>query len=832
MSYWMNAISEQAINKSRWLLAALVVITLFFAFQATSLQINPSLFLISKDYEGRVQMDRARSHFSGVGEQIVLGVVTQKDSIINSESLNAIGELTKKLGAMTLIEETDSEKLKALAKDTKSQALIDGILNEGISASDETKIKALIDYASAEHLLKSKEIDYLNDLIVRISPVRKVRSLFNAEDMLQDGDSLQVHAVMETIPQDEAGLDQLREEIKANMLLNNAIMSRDGKGTLIQVELTINEEDSKNLQKIYDKALHVIDTVKTGDSIHLAGTATYYAAITEVVEKDNNKFFPVVMIVISLSLLFGMRSWQGVWMPILVALISVVWTMGTVTMLGYKLNLLTNMIPVFLLSLATSDSIHFLSRYYLFSEKMEKVAAVKLALSQQLMPMALSSLCTIFGFMALAYTKLEPVFEFGVFVACGVLYAFIITICLIPGLVPYLKLPKNIHAKRKDAALVRFVDRVCMAIDAVSTKQPRAWLAALVVAFIGLFAIGSQIKVDNESLASFSETARVRQDSNVLNQRFGGTVPIYVWLEGEQNDDMKKPEVIAAMRLIQARLKSHPEIGYTVSPTDFLDKIHSIFSGDPNAKLPADAASNLIAQYFLLYEFAEGSDLKDILDFSYRNARIFALGYTDKGSDWQKIVDDITQYSKSVLPSTVKAHIIGHGEQQAACIKEIVDDQISSFVISSGLIFLVMILLMRSFVLGIIAMIPIFMSVMLVGCFMVLKGTPIDIGTSMICGICLGVGIDYAIYYSSIFKQYMAETKGNYEESLQLTMGRVAYPIVVNGLSLAAGFAVLCLSGYAVISNLGLLVALSQVFSIFCTLSLLPIMIRAIKPKV
>ncbi len=456
MGHGSKLVSEWAIDKSRWLLAALVVITLFFAFQATSLQINPSLFLIGKGYEGRVQLDRARTHFTGTGEQIILGVVTQKESIINTESLKAIDALTHKLGAITLIDDGDPVLLNALARDDKSKAMIAGIIEGGINASDESALKALIEYAGKEHLVKGKELDYLKGLLVRISPIRKVRSLTTAEDIRLEGDSLQVHGLMDTIPEDAEGLKTLRQEVEKNSLLTNAMLSHDGKGAIIQVELTIDEEDSRNLQKMYDKALEVIATVDTKDSIHLGGTATYYAAITEVVEKDNNKFFPVVMIVISLSLFFGMRSWQGVWMPILVAITSVIWTMGTVTFLGYKLNLITNMIPVFLLSLATSDSIHFLSRYYLFTEKMEKVAAIKLALSQQLVPMFLSSLCTFFGFIALAYTKLTPVFEFGVFVACGVVYAFIITICLIPGLVPYLKLPSNIHAKRKDARLWLF----------------------------------------------------------------------------------------------------------------------------------------------------------------------------------------------------------------------------------------------------------------------------------------------------------------------------------------------------------------------------------------
>ena len=124
-------------------LGTLALITLFFCVQLLWLQVNPSLFLLGKDFKGRVLMAEARQHFSGSGEQILVGVVTSEESIFNPRSLAAIKTLTQQFSEMTLVDEDDAQQLDSAALDPQSQAMVGRILADGITARDKNDLKAL-----------------------------------------------------------------------------------------------------------------------------------------------------------------------------------------------------------------------------------------------------------------------------------------------------------------------------------------------------------------------------------------------------------------------------------------------------------------------------------------------------------------------------------------------------------------------------------------------------------------------------------------------------------------------------------------------------------------
>ncbi len=831
MNNFMERYCDWVIAHKKLTLGILALITVFFATQLLSLQINPSLFLLGKDHEGRIHMANSRTQFTGSGEQILVGIVAKEDSVFNSKSLLMIQQLTQQFAELSLVNENDADRLQAAAIDETSKALVQSISADRINHNDAPALRNLLAHFKATPGTDLKVVEYVADLLVRAAPVIRIRSLADIENIeLDEEGALDVHELIKAVPQDEKSLKALAAEVFDNPLFIGSIVSEEGKASVIQIELSIDEEDSRNLQRAYGKVLELVDSVKTQDSFHIGGTATYYAAITYVVEKDNNTFFPFVVLVISLLLYLSFRRWQGVWIPLLVSVLSLVWTLGVVSLAGFKLNIITNMIPVFIISIAVADSIHLLATYYERLKKGDKDAAIRSTLKYLLVPMLMTSVTTFFGFVALSLTNLTFIREFGIFVAIGVVFAFIITITLLPALLPLLKLPKEVVARRTDNQLMELIDRFGAFANSLSKSRPGLLLTASALVLAITVYSGLQVKVDNENINSFSQSTRVRQDNDVLNQYVGGTVPVSIWLKSESDNMVKRPEYIKAMRLIQERLKSHKQIGYTISPVDYLNRIHELMSEDSSKTLPADASEELISQYFLLYEFGDGAEIKDVVDYTYRTARVIGLAYTDKGTVWQEIVKDIQNYAKTVVPEGVTVHVYGTGELQASNIPEIITSQIYSFALSFIVLSLVMTLLFRSFTLGLIGMLPMIFTLACIGTLMAILGITLDIGSAMICGICFGVGIDYTIHFLSAYKTYWLDLRDQ-NQALSKTLTSVSRPIVINSLTLAFGFAVLCLSSYAAIINLGLLVAASMIICAVVTLVLIPALIRVLKQK-
>lgn len=807
-------------------LGVLALTTIFFCLQLLSLQVNPSLFLLGKDFKGRVLMAEARQHFSGSGEQILVGVVTQEDSIFNPASLASIKTLTQQFAKLTLIDEDDNERLQSAALDAQSKGMVEQILAGGIDALDKNTLKALSSYLATLADCPQNVKDYVADLTVRAAPVVKVRSLADVENIELDGDALDVHDLMTDVPSDTQALNNLSEEVFGNEMFSNSLISPQGKASMIQIELAVDEEDSRNLQRAYTEVLRQVNEIPSEDSFHIGGTATYYAAITDIVEKDNNKFLPFVVLVISLLLYISFRRWQGVWIPLLIAILSLIWTMGLVSLTGFKLNIITNMIPVFIISIAVADSIHFISAYYERVVESDAETAIRNTAHYLLGPMLIWSFTTFVGFIAMAFTNLTFIREFGIFVAIGVAFAFVITITLLPALLPYLKLPKQQIQQSNDNGFMLFVDRFSHVANRLSRNNPWRLLSVSLLILVGVTYLSLQVRVDNENISSFSKSTAVRQDNDVLNKYFGGTVPVSIWLKSDTQDRVKQPDFINALRLIEQRLKRHEQIGYTISPVDYLNRINELMSDDSNFRLPADASQELISQYFLLYEFGNGSEIKDVVDYTYSSARIIGMAYTDRGTTWEAIIDDIRSYAATVVPEGVTVEVFGTGELQASNIPEIVKSQVYSFVFSFILIASMMIAIFRSLKFGMVSMVPLIFTLAFIGALMQVLDISLDIGTAMICGICFGVGVDYTIHFLSVYKTYSKVPGTNHNEVLGKTVNSVARPIIINSLSLACGFAILCLSNYAAIVNLGLLTAASMVACAIFTLILIPATLR------
>ncbi len=828
-----------SLSYSRWvennrllLVSILGLVTIFFTIQLLGLKVNPSLFLLDKSHEGRIYLSQSREHFTGSGEQIVVAVVTKKESIFNRHSLNSVASLSETFRSLSLVEEHDHERVKLLAVDDNSQRLVDSILTGGINYKDKRKLSDLLKYYESAYPTAIEDVAYLQDMIIRAAPVIRIRSIANVENIELNGETLDIHDLMEAVPESDKGIAKLENEAYDNNLFIDSLISVDRKSTMIQIELSVDEEDSYKLQKMYSIVLDIVDKFESEDSFHVAGYATYLAAITEIVEKDNNKFFPFVVLVVALLLYASFRRWQGVWIPLIISVVTLIWTMGTVNLLGFKLNIITNMIPVFLIAISVADAIHFLSSYYKAAESSSKTEAVAKSLDHLMVPMLLTTVTTFFGFIALSVSNLSFIREFGIFVAIGVLFAFVITVTLLPLLLPFLKTPQKSIAESNQNSMLRMIDKFGLSLNRLSAARPGIVFAIFSTLVIGAGWFASQIVVDNENIASFSESTRVRQDHKVLNTHFGGTLPVSIWFETESKDTMKTPEMMALVRDIQKRVQSHETIGYTISYVNYLDRIHEVMSGDGSDRMPVDAGQDLISQYFLLYEFGQGSEILDVVDYDYMNARIIALSYTDKGSSWQAVNNDIQAYADSILPEGVTVHIVGTGESSASVVPEIINGQIQSFIISMVLISILMVVIFRSLVLGSIGIIPLTSTIIVLGGFMSLVGIPLDIGTSMICGICFGVGIDYTIHFISVFKRYFLETNGDWDVALRDTMAAVCRPIVVNSLTLSFGFSMLTFSDYAAIRNLGLLVGCSMILCAIFSLLLLPTLLRLVKPKV
>jgi predicted RND superfamily exporter protein len=320
----------------------------------------------------------------------------------------------------------------------------------------------------------------------------------------------------------------------------------------------------------------------------------------------------------------------------------------------------------------------------------------------------------------------------------------------------------------------------------------------------------------------FEETSQIRIDDKVLNEHFGGTTPISILIESGKVDSFQQAEYIAALNAIEARLHTHDIVGFTYGLPDFVKRLNQTLNNTmtPEAyTLPASLSTELLGQYFLLYENGNGRDLFDVVDRRYQNSRIVTILHTDRSSEVSKVINDVMMYSASVLPQGSTIKVSGYGEILVATTDEVVWGQLSSLVLAGILIMLVVLLIFRSPSIALLVPLPLILTLLGVFALMAAAGVDLDIGTSIIAAISFGIGIDYSIHIISALKSSKSTTR---LEQIRDALRLCGKPILINTLALGAGFLVLTLSGYQALINLGYFISITMFLSAIFSLLVLP----------
>lgn len=799
-----------------WMMLALLLITVLALGSAGNLQINSTPYMIDNSHPSRVADHDTKRLFSNSGEQAFVALDNPQGDIFNARSLAAVQELSTRFERMVLINASDEVRLTALGEFTAD------ILNDGLTTQDIPALQKLAQHPE----LSQADRDWLNNLAVRLRPVKRVRSLARMEHMEAFSGGLDVRPLMRTLPATETERQALRAAVLNNPMFINGLISPAGNATTVQVEFNIAEDDSPAMLMAYREISRIIDDMSAQegftDRVYLSGPPMIAAQTATSMEQDNQTLLPGVLLVIITVLLLSFGRLQGVVAPLLIAVIALFWTLGLMAAAGVKQNIVSSMLPVFIIAIAVCDAIHFLSTYYrLLPDNPDRAArtqAVSEALRKLFWPMLVTTVTTMAGFFALSWTEVVFIREFGIFVGFGVLFAWLITMLLLPALVIIWKAPRP----RYGLLVSNLITRLMALFGRIAGHGKAVVIPAVVLMLAGLVITQQKLTVDNQVIGYFEEDSRIRQDDAAINANFGGSTVVSFLLESKGTDAFKKPETLQAVAALQQRLQQNPLVGFTLSPADFIKRMHQVLSDSGSQiefRLPDDLTQPMLAQYFLLYENANGQDLWDVVDRRFANGRILAVLHSDRSSDMAIVIQELRTLAADILPAGMTLRSAGYGDILVATTDAVVWGQIQSLLLAVILIALLVIVILRSVRMGLLALLPLIFTVVGVFTLMALTGTDLDIGTSIIAAICFGIGIDYAVHTIAALRISHGETQA---ERVTQALQYCGKPILINTLALGFGFLVLTLSGYQALVNLGYFISLTMLFSALFALLVLP----------
>jgi len=446
--------------------------------------------------------------------------------------------------------------------------------------------------------------------------VEKVDSLTDADFIEGTPEGMVVRPIIEDFRGTEEEILLIKEKLISWDVYKKNLYSEDFRSTQILVRLSADLPIEVLEKAYYDIKGLLKDSELEGFESYIAGTPVISAIMGKNMRGDLRKLIPFVVLVIVTSLYLSFRRPGGVILPLVTVIISSIWTMGLLALLGVSLTMIATVIPVVLIAVGSAYGIHIINQYYDEVRELknpqtieEKRKAVVEALRKVIKPVILAGLTTVAGFGSLSASPIVPMKDFGIFTSIGVLAALIVALTFIPSLL-ILKgsgqggKKSEVTSDFKTKSGGRLIYPVIKLYKKAIIKRGFVIVAVVILIVpISLFGI-SRIIVDNSIIEYFKKSTEIRRADAFLREHFGGTKHFSIVVKGKNRGDLTNPEILKQMdELANYLVTKYPnEVGKVVSFTDFIKRMNMVMNvpdtGSPSEGVGSVEASGYEGSFF------------------------------------------------------------------------------------------------------------------------------------------------------------------------------------------------------------------------------------------
>jgi hydrophobe/amphiphile efflux-3 (HAE3) family protein len=658
------------------------------------------------------------------------------------------------------------------------------------------------------------------DDLCQIEGIDRCVSPFDAKEFSYENGIMLMETLLDEIPDDNSDYESVKSRIAANTMASR-FFSEDF--TLVSLIL------SKNLQTpdtIIEAIKEVVAEHPGREEVLIGGLPYIRYSISGNIRKDLILLVPLALLLMVFMLYFSFREWLGVFLPFLIVVMSIILSFGVMAILGWKISLISILLPIMLIAIANDYGIHLIARYQELSrgdESLSMKQICKQIFHDLKRPIIITGLTTIGGVLGLLSHSLKPAAQLGVVTGLGIGFAMVLSLWLLPALLSFFK-PKVPSAKTRPNR-VALADRWLRRISKWVTLHPvRIVILAAIIGVIGFLGIFF-IEVDTNIEGYFTGKSDVGRSTDLINSKLGGSQYISVLFNG----DVFLPEVLQRMEQYEKKIAEDPAVGHVSSPVTLLKELSKGFY-NPGEKgynqLPATAEE----AYQLLEVFTMGGNedaVEQFIDYNYEYARILISlkdGSNSTGKNLQKKLNKLMQNDPNV------EFIAGTCLTKIELADMVVKGQIKSLVYALIVVFILLSIVFSSPKAGILSSSPLTIAILVLFGLMGILGIKLDITTALLSSIMIGVGIDYTIHFLWRFK--IERARGlNHKEAAHITLCTAGRGIFFNAISVMVGFFALALSGFAPMRFFGILVLISIATCLICALLLVPSIVILMKPR-
>lgn len=616
------------------------------------------------------------------------------------------------------------------------------------------------------------------------------------------------------------------EKVSQNPILAGKLASADGKAVAVYIPL-----EEKKYAHTVAEAIETEIARSGGFPVHhITGLPVAEETFGKEMFKQMGISAPAAGVLILLLMLIFFRKLSVVLAPMIVAVMTVIWTMGLLVLTGFTVHIMSSMIAIFLMPIAVLNSIHILSEFHdRYQKAHSQRDAIVSTMDELFKPMVFTSLTTIVGFASLMSATIPPVQVFGAFIAFGVAVAWLLSVTFNPAYAVLLS-KKRLSTFGRTGEGESLLGRLLPVVGrwAVGARYyvVLATLAALVVAAVGI----TKIQVNDNPTRWFKTDHPIRVAEHALRAHLAGTYLAYLEFDATDTDEgsVKTPEALGYMDRLQQHLAGLPAVGATTGVTDIVKKVRFELQDGDSAMyaIPDDPAE--ISQELFLYEIA-GGDPEDLYKFITPEGDKAVLWLQLREGDNRavsEVVRTVEAFQAEVPPPAGMSFAWGgltyiNVIWQEKMVRGMLKALLGSFVV----VLLMMIFLLRSVTLGFISMVPLSVTIALVYGAVGLSGKYYDMPIAVLSSLTLGLSIDFAIHFLKRGQEIYRKEK-SLAATLDVLFDEPARAITRNIVVIAFGFVPLLFSALVPYITVGAFFLAIMGLSGIATLVILPALVR------
>jgi len=605
--------------------------------------------------------------------------------------------------------------------------------------------------------------------------------------------------------------------------LIGSFFSKDGKSISLFIKTTqgINKINSDKLVATINRLLINSNFDKFRTASKAQGQKTYLDRLTG----EFFIFFICSFLLIVLFLYISFRSFWGVWVPLMVVILSIIWTLALMTALGKPLDIMTVLLPTMMFVVGMSDVVHIVTKYLeeLREGNSNRFDALLKTIKDVGFATLITLLTTSLGFLSLLNSHILPIRDFGLYTSIGVFIGFILSFTIVPVVLNVIPQP-NLKLENKSSQF--WNKRLLKLLSWVLKNGKLIGFGTIVMVILSFVAIG-KININNYMIEGLTTKDEMREDFIFFEKHFAGARPFeLIATPSDTSSTMLGIKEIKAMNKLETYLKDNYKVGFILSPISILKEINKANNnGNPTYyTLPADSESiaDLTDQ---LAQFRKRKELKNLLTTDGKQARISGKMH-DIGS---KIIREQNKKLKIFIASEPEMGAINIQLTGAAVMLDknneyIVANTLQGLLLSILIVGLIIALIHKSWKMALIAIIPNLLPIIFIGGLMGLLGIELKSSTSIIFTIAFGIATDDTVHFLGRLKLELLKGK-SLLYALKRTYLSTGKAVVVTSLILAAGFMTLMTSGFESTFLFGLLVSITILIAVLTDLLLFPLLV-------